>query len=108
MNSRRLMCSPLTRVSPRTTPLKEKPPCAPQQICSHDVADGSFASIHDGPVYVRLSPDSDRTADILERQLRAKSCREQVQQIAFATYSITSSAQASTVEGMSRPSVLAV
>jgi len=24
-----------------TAPLEEKPPCAPQQICTHDVADGS-------------------------------------------------------------------
>jgi hypothetical protein len=32
----------------------------------------SIASIHDGPVYVRFTLDSDRIADILGGQLRAK------------------------------------
>ena len=36
-----------------------------------DVSRGSKASIHDGPVYVRFTLDSDRIADIPERPLRA-------------------------------------
>jgi hypothetical protein len=31
--------------------------------------------------HVRLSPDSDDSADIPDRQLRAKTCREQLQQM---------------------------
>jgi len=34
---------------------------------------GSFASIHDGSVYVRFTPDSDRRGDILNPSFCARS-----------------------------------
>jgi hypothetical protein len=40
---------------------------AQQQFGAADVSHGSFASIHDAPVYVRFTPDSDRIADIVGR-----------------------------------------
>jgi hypothetical protein len=46
-----------------------------------NVRDGSIASIHDGPVYVRFTPDSDRTADMPDWPLRARKRRTALQQL---------------------------
>src|SRR5262249_32706071 len=64
----------------------------------------SFASILACPLHVCLPSVSDRRADILDRQLRA---RKRHMHCSIA-YSITSSARASRVGGTSRPSALAV
>jgi hypothetical protein len=48
---------------------------------SADVADESFASIPSRPPYVRFALDSDHSADMPGRQLRANSGREQMQQM---------------------------
>jgi hypothetical protein len=55
-------------------------------------------------------PKADMGADIILRRFVPKSCREQVQQhsVQKETYSITSSARASSVGGISRPNALAV
>src|SRR5262249_52040650 len=63
MNSRRLMCSPLTRVSAYHTARGEAP-CAIQQICTDDVADGSISALGLGPLNVSFALNSDRSADM--------------------------------------------
>jgi hypothetical protein len=72
----------------------------------------SFASIPSRPSYVRFALDSDHSAVMPGRQLRARSCREQAQQerqgAQKLSYSISSSARASSVAGTLRPIDLAV
>jgi hypothetical protein len=57
-----------------------------------------------------LPPRADVGADIVEPPVSAKSCREQMQQMKcrLFAYSITSSARASSIGGMVRPSISAV
>jgi hypothetical protein len=62
---------------------------------------GSFSTELSCPRHVRVTPDSDQTADIPDRQLRAKAGSGR-------THSITSSARASSVGGTVRPSEIAV
>jgi hypothetical protein len=66
---------------------------------------GSIATKMGCPPHVCFSPDSDRTADIQDRQLRAITG---LMRRSKPLYSITSSARASKEGGTIRPSALAV
>ena len=69
--------------------------------CHVNVCSGSTATKSDRSGYVRFPPGGDQIADIPERQLRAKN-RSGV------SYSITSSARASRVGAIIKPSAFAV
>ena len=79
---------------------------AVQRSRAAHVACGSFASFLGHPAHVRFTLDSNRMADILDRQLRATSGL--MHRSKRHTYSITSSAVNRSFGGMSRPSALAV
>ena len=73
---------------------------------------GSIASVPPCPRDVRLSPVSDQSADIPDRQLRATTGlmhrSKQRGQLCGLYHSITSSARASSIAGIVMPSALAV
>jgi hypothetical protein len=72
--------------------------------------EGRSGSSKSCPLHDRFSPKNRHSSARIERPFRAKSCREQVQQMTrrLCAYSIASSARASSVGGISMPSAFAV